>query len=322
LTSFNENTTIYQPFGFFIMGFQGLKDTNYYFMFLGILYIGTLLGNFFLMMVIWQSEALHTPKYMVVLNLAKSTISNHQELQSRPTKDFLFNSQFVPYNLCLTQMFFIHSFHTIESYSLVILAFERLVSICFPLRSSTIITNTRMVGIIAFCWVLAFTLLATMVALITRLYFCKPIPVVVSYFCDHGPVFKMACSDNTVNWRITSLSLIVVIFLPLAFILASYVCIVIAISRINSAEGRWKAVRTCTAHLILVAMFFMPILVIYTIAWINITVDVNTRILNTSLSLVLPALLNPIIYSLKTEEVMEQIKKLLRKHVIRPKQYF
>nr|XP_023683549.1 olfactory receptor 51F2-like [Paramormyrops kingsleyae] len=317
-----ENTTIYQPFGFFIMGFQGLKDTNYYFMFLGILYIGTLLGNFFLMMVIWQSEALHTPKYMVVFSLSVIDVSHSTALVPKCIDQFLFNSQFVPYNLCLTQMFFIHSFHTIESYSLVILAFERLVSICFPLRSSTIITNTRMVGIIAFCWVLAFTLLATMVALITRLYFCKPIPVVVSYFCDHGPVFKMACSDNTVNWRITSLSLIVVIFLPLAFILASYVCIVIAISRINSAEGRWKAVRTCTAHLILVAMFFMPILVIYTIAWINITVDVNTRILNTSLSLVLPALLNPIIYSLKTEEVMEQIKKLLRKHVIRPKQYF
>ncbi|XP_018599468.2 olfactory receptor 2AT4-like [Scleropages formosus] len=312
------NLTFNRPIGFFIMGFQSLPDSNYYFLFLAFVYIGALLGNFFLMMIIWQSEALHTPKYMVLFSLSIVDVSHSTALVPKCINQFLFDSGFVTYDSCLTQMFFVHFFYVTESYSLVIMAFERLVSICFPLRSGTIITNTRMFGIIVFSWALAFAILLAALVLITHLSFCKPIPTVISYFCDHGPVFKMACSDNSPNWEIAILFMVAVIFLPLAFIVLSYVCIIAAVSRITTTDGRWKTFKTCSAHLILVAIFFMPVLVTYTIAWIYIKIDVNTRILNTSLSAVLPPFLNPIIYTLKTEEMLEQIKRLLRKYSVKP----
>uniref|UniRef100_A0A8C9TPW0 G-protein coupled receptors family 1 profile domain-containing protein n=1 Tax=Scleropages formosus TaxID=113540 RepID=A0A8C9TPW0_SCLFO len=305
-----SNISFSHPVGFWIMGFQSLLDTNYYFVFLAFVYIGTLLGNFFLMMVIWQSEALHTPKYLVVFSLSVVDVSHSTALIPKCINQFLFDSRFVRYDLCLTQMFFVHYFYAIESFSLVIMAFERLVSICFPLRSDAIITNIRMFGIIAFFWALTLAIQVASLVLINRLSFCKPVPSVMSYFCDHGPVFKMACSDYTPNWELATVFMIAVIFVPLAFILMSYVCIIVAVSRITSAEGRWKTFKTCSAHLILVAIFFIPFLVIYTIAWIYVKIDINTRILNTSLSAVLPPLLNPIIYTLKTEEVLE---KFLRK---------
>ncbi|MFT7819436.1 olfactory receptor 51F2-like [Arapaima gigas] len=265
-----------------------------------------------------KSEALHTPKYLVVFSLSVVDVGHSTALVPKCVHQFLFDSRFVPYDLCLTQMFFVHMSYISESYLLVIMAFERLVSICFPLRSDTIITNSRMLGIIAFCSALAFAIILCMVVLISRLLFCQPIPTVISYYCDHGPVFKMACSDNTPNWKATTFYMFAVVYLPLAFILMSYVCIIVSVARITSAEGRWKAFKTCSAHLILVAIFFMPILVTYTIAWIYVTIEVNTRILNTSLSALLPPLLNPIIYTLKTEEVLEQVRRFLRRHPVKP----
>ncbi|XP_069045805.1 olfactory receptor 1E16-like [Lepisosteus oculatus] len=200
-----------------------------------------------------------------------------------------------------------------KSLSLVVMSYERLVSICFPLRSSTINTNTRMFIIIVFCWLLAFSYFTVAVVFIARLSFCRPVPVIKSYFCDHGPVFKEACSSYSANWTIASVYTVAFIFLPFALIIISYVCIIVALSRIASAQGRWKAFKTCTAHLALVVIFFIPVLVTYMIVWTNLPVDTDSRILNTSLAATLPPLLNPIIYTLKTEEVMEQIKNFLRK---------
>ncbi|KPP56192.1 hypothetical protein Z043_126235 [Scleropages formosus] len=165
------------------------------------------------------------------------------------------------------------------------MAFERLVSICFPLQSSTIITNRYIFGIIVFSWVLAFAILVAALVLITHLSFCKPVLTVMSYFCDHGPVFQIACGS----------------------ILMSYVFIITAVSQIKSVDGQWKTFKTCSVHLILVAIFFIPILVTYTIALIYTKIDA-----------VLTPLLSPIIYTLKTEEVLEQIRKFLRKHLVKP----
>ncbi|MBN3324439.1 OR6S1 protein, partial [Atractosteus spatula] len=308
-----RNTTFSKPVGFLIAGFQNLQHSDYYYIFLACVYLTTLAANFFLMSVIWLSECLHTPKYIAVFNLSVVDVSISTALIPNCIGQFLFHSRFVLYETCLTQMFFFHSFSILESLSLVVMSYERFVSICFPLRSSTINRNTRMFFIIGFCWLLVLTSFVVAVVFIARLSFCKPVPVIKSYFCDHGPVFKEACSSYTPSWTIANVYIVIYIYVPLFLISMSYVCIIAALSRISSVQGRWKAFKTCTAHLALVTIFFIPSLVTYMIGWINVLVDTDTRILNTSLAATLPPLLNPIIYTLKTEEVMEQIKKLIRK---------
>ncbi|KAK6485893.1 olfactory receptor 1509-like [Huso huso] len=310
-----QNATFVRPVGFYIRGFIALQHTDYYFIFLSIIYIATLLANFLIMSIIWFADSLHTPKYFAIFSLAVVDVSYSTALIPKSIDAFLFNARFVFYDTCLTQMFFVHYFSSMESFALSVLAYDRLIAICFPLRSNTLNSNTKMVLVIIVSWAIPFIVVTIMVALIPRLSFCKS-TIINSYFCDHGPVFKNTCSDYSANWFMAAFYIVVLFFLPLAFIMLSYVCIIFALLKIASAEGRRKAFKTCTSHLTLVAVFYIPLLVTYIIAWVNVTIDTDTRILNTSLSATIPPLLNPIIYTLKTEEIMEQIKKYFRNRTI------
>nr|XP_006628465.1 PREDICTED: olfactory receptor 51F2-like [Lepisosteus oculatus] len=305
------NTTFIRPNGFYIRGFYALENSNYFFIFLGVIYVATLLANASIMSIIWFAQPLHTPKYFGVFSLALVDVSYSTSLIPKSLDLFLYGNRLVEYNTCLTQMFFVHYFSAMESYALMVLAYDRFIAICFPLRCKTINSNTKMIIVIIISWVIPFIVVLTMVSFITRLSYCKSV-IVNSYFCDHGPVFKISCSDYSINWFMAAFFIVSLFFLPLALILLSYVCILVSLLKIAEADGRRKAFRTCTSHLILVAVFYVPLLATYIIAWVNVYIDTDTRILNTSLSAAIPPLLNPIIYTLKTDEIMDQIKKYIR----------
>ncbi|MBN3305679.1 O51F2 protein, partial [Amia calva] len=305
------NTTFVRPDGFYIRGFYALQHSNYYFIFLGVLYVATLLANFFIMSIIWFAQSLHTPKYFGIFSLALVDVSFSTALIPKALHVFLFGNRVVEYNACLTQMFFVHYFSCMESYTLMVLAYDRLIAICFPLRCTTINSNSKMMLVIIISWMIPFILILTMVGLVTRLSYCKS-TIVNSYFCDHGPVFLISCSDYSVNWIVATFCIACLLYLPLAIIMLSYVVILAALLRIPNTDGRRKAFKTCTTHLTLVAIFYVPLLVTYE----TVSIDTDTRILNTSLSATIPPLLNPIIYTLKTDEIIEQIKKYFRNRKI------
>uniref|UniRef100_W5NN25 G-protein coupled receptors family 1 profile domain-containing protein n=1 Tax=Lepisosteus oculatus TaxID=7918 RepID=W5NN25_LEPOC len=309
------NTTFIRPHGFYIRGFYALENSNYFFIFLGVIYVATLLANALIMSIIWFAQPLHTPKYFGVFSLALVDVSYSTSLIPKSLDMFIYGNRLVEYNACLTQMFFVEYFSAMESYALVVLAYDRLIAICFPLRCKTINSNSKMIIVILISWAIPFVIVLTMVCFVTRLSYCKSV-IVNSFYCDHGPVFKISCSDYSVNWFLASFYVMALLFSPLVLILLSYLCIVIALLKIAEADGRRKAFKTCTSHLILVAIFYVPLLVTNIIAWVNVNIDTDTRILNTSLSGALPPLLNPIIYTLKTEEIMEQIKKYIRNRKI------
>ncbi|MBN3304089.1 OR5B2 protein, partial [Amia calva] len=263
------------------------------------------------MSIIWFAQSLHTPKYFGIFSLALVDVSYSTALIPKALHMFLFGNRVVEYNACLTQMFFVHYFSGMESYTLMVLAYDRFIAICFPLRCKTINSNTNMFLVIILSWTVPFIVCVTMVGFITRLSYCKS-TIVNSYFCDHGPVFKITCSDYSINWFMAAFFIVALFFLPLALIMLSYIFIMAALLKIAIAEGRRKAFKTCTTHLTLVAIFYIPLLVTYILAWVNVSIDTDTRILNTSLSAAIPPLLNPIIYTLKTDEIIDQIKKYIR----------
>ncbi|XP_058885528.1 olfactory receptor 51I2-like [Acipenser ruthenus] len=303
------------PVGFYIRGFYALQNTDYYFIFLSVVYVVTLLANFLIMSIIWYAESLHTSKYLAIFSLAVVDVSYSTALIPKAIHTFLFNSRFVYFDACLTQIFFVHYFCSMESFALCVLAYDRLIAIYFPLRSNTLNSTTRMMLVILISWIIPLIVVVIMVALIPRLSYCKT-TIVNSYFCDHGPVFKIACGDYSPNWFMACFYTVGLFFAPFAFIVLTYMFIVRALLKIASAEGRWKAFKTCSTHLTLVDIFYIPILVTYVVAWVNVHIDTDTRIINTSLSATIPPLLNPIIYTLKTEEIMEQIKKLIKNRKI------
>ncbi|XP_036416887.1 olfactory receptor 1-like [Colossoma macropomum] len=304
------NVTYIHPITFYINGFHNIPHAKYYYMFLCFVYAVTVLGNSFIMGIIYLARTLHTAKYIAVFNLALSDLCGSSAIIPKLVDMFLFENQYISYEACLANMFFVFVFMTLQSFSLLALAYDRVVAICFPLRYHAIVTKAAMTLIIGVMWIFSVSIIALTVSLITRLSFCRS-TTVDSYFCDHGPIYRLACNDNSVNIIMGIVCIAVLIVFPLIFITLSYFFISFALLKMSHGAERTKAMKTCTAHLILVTIGYLPISSIYIAASI-IPINPNVRIFNTALTQTIPPMLNPIIYTLKTEEVLQSIKAIYR----------
>ncbi|XP_035288438.1 olfactory receptor 1-like [Anguilla anguilla] len=306
------NATIVRPEFFFISGFAGIPHTKYYYVFLCLCFALTLLGNAFVMFVIYTDHCLHTPKYIAVFNLAVSDLCGSTALVPQLIDTLLFKSHLISYEACLTSMFFVFWFVSVQSLTLTALSYDRFVAICFPLRYNEIVTSKSMLVITTILWIFAGMAVFMAVIFINRISFCKSVEI-NSYFCDLGPIHLLACNDNTPSAVIHWTHPVIILWLPVLFITGTYISIARALLKIAEASERLKAMKTCTSHLILVGVFYLPICITYAM---GSAIQLNTRIVNMSLATVLPPMLNPIIYSLKTEEITESIKKLYRRNKI------
>nr|XP_055063380.1 olfactory receptor 1-like [Misgurnus anguillicaudatus] len=315
LSESSVNSTFVRPSTFFINGFSNIPHGKYYYAFLSLVYAVTVFGNSFIMCIICLARRLHTAKYIAVFHLAFSDLCGSSALIPKLIDMFLFDYQYISYEACLANMFFVFHFMNLQSLTLLVLAFDRLIAICLPLKYHSIITKRAMCLIIAVMWIFSVTLFAIVVGLLTRLSFCGS-TVVNSYFCDHGPIFRLACNDNSLNQIMANIGFGLLLCLPLIFIIISYVCIAVALPKVTHGGDRTKAMKTCTSHLMLVAIFYLPSVSINILA-ITTSLNTNTRIINNSLSQTMPPMLNPIIYTLKTDEVMQSIKYLYKRNKVK-----
>ncbi|XP_026183370.1 olfactory receptor 146-like [Mastacembelus armatus] len=305
-----SNVTFFRPAKFYFSGFYNVLHVEYFYIFLCFVYIMTVVGNVLLLSVIFLVKTLHTPKYMIVFNLALTDLCGSTALIPKVLDTFLFDNRYIVYEACLCQMFFVLSFLSVQSWTLVTMAYDRFIAICFPLRYHSIVTKPAVAAILLFSWVVLLSLISCLVGLLDRLSFCGSL-VIQSFYCDHGPTYQLACNNRFLNYVFICIFVVTVFLFPLILIVATYVCIAIALSRIASGEERVKALKTCTSHLILVTIFFLPFLGT-NIAILTSYLHPNARMINSALTHTMPALLNPIIYSLKTEEVLDSIKKLYK----------
>ncbi len=314
---FTENRNISIPSYFYISGFSGIPHMRYYYIFLFIVYIITVFGNSCLMIVVIMDRNLYTPKYISVFNLSLTDIFESTAVIPQQLNAFWFGNQLVPYGLCITELFSNILFFTTQSMTLTILSFDRLAAICLPLRYHMIVTHKSMFVMIGASWIIGLLLASTTIVFLTRLSFCKLIVSVNSFYCDHGPIYRSACNNNFPSSVIANLYPVILLGFPVAFIVFSYTCIAVTLFRITTSQDTrpQRATKTCTAHLILVAIFYVPITLTYAF-WPFI--NTNTRIINLSLTTVLPPMLNPIIYTFMTEEFMVSVKRLLKQRFIFP----
>ncbi|XP_052463208.1 olfactory receptor 13C2-like [Carassius gibelio] len=315
---FTENRNISIPSYFYITGLSGIPHMRYYYIFLFFVYFISLLGNSCLMFVIIMDRNLHTPKYISVFNLSLTDICESTAVIPQLLDTFLFGNQLIPYGLCLSNMFSNMLFFTEQSLTLTVLSFDRLVAISLPLRYHMIVTHGSMLVIIGASWTIAMLLTMIGAIFMSRLSFCKFIVTVNSFYCDHGPIYRSACNNNfptcndiSINILMGHISFGLLICTPLILIIISYFCIALALLKIAHGADRIKAIKTCTSHLILVAIFYLPVLC-NVLASVTTPLHPNAQIINNSLTQTIPPMLNPIIYTLKTEEVMQSIKELYK----------
>uniref|UniRef100_A0A8P4GAX0 G-protein coupled receptors family 1 profile domain-containing protein n=1 Tax=Dicentrarchus labrax TaxID=13489 RepID=A0A8P4GAX0_DICLA len=307
-SALGKNITFVRPAYFIISGFIGIPNIKFYYVFLFFVYIVSVLGNTIVMAVICLDRNLRTPKYIAVFNLAFVDLFGNSALVPKLLDIFLFNHRYIPYNDCLAFLFFCYTCLSMQALNLVALSYDRLVAIIFPLHYQVKMTHRFMFSLIASFWVFVIIAVLIAVGLITRLSFCESV-VINSYFCDHGQIYRLACNDHYPNYVLSCLYPVLIFWLPLLFILLSYLYIGCTLAKVATVQQGLKAFKTCIGHLSLVAIYFIPLLITFTLME---NIHPNARIINLSLTSVFPPMLNPIIYVLQTQEIKESIKKLFK----------
>ncbi|XP_020778690.1 olfactory receptor 1-like [Boleophthalmus pectinirostris] len=304
-----ENSTLLhvRPAKFYINGFFSFPQGTYFYIFMWFVYLATVFGNIVLLLIILLVRALHTPKYMVVFNLALTDLCGSTSLIPKLLDTFLFENRYIEFKACLSYMFFVLFFSSMQSWTLAIMSFDRFIAICFPLQYHSVVTKPVVVLMLLFVWLISLCILGTVVGLIDHLSFCKSL-VIQSYYCDHESLYHIACNSALVNQQFVMFGGVVIFLIPLSLIGCSYVNIAIVLKK-TSVGARVKAIKTCTSHLMLVAIFFIPLITAKTAVHLP-NFNPNTRMTNFVLSQTIPSLLNPFVYSLKTEEMRNVIKHI------------
>ncbi|XP_027699118.1 olfactory receptor 13C9-like [Vombatus ursinus] len=271
------------------------------------IYLIILLGNSSLIILSILDSNLHTPMYFFLSNLSFMDIFGTSSFVPFMLVNFLSVRKTISFPACALQMYLTLALGTTESVLLAMMAYDRYVAICNPLRY-TIIMNMRVcVQLAALSWIVGSvnSLLQTILAL--RLSFCGK-NVIDHFFCEVLAVVKLACVDISLNAFVMMVALVLVTLTPLLLILISYVFILATILSLNSTEGRKKAFSTCSAHLAVVIIFFGTILFMYSKPKAK---DPDSDKLIALFYGAVTSMLNPIIYSLRNNEVKAAVKKVM-----------
>ncbi|XP_074838613.1 olfactory receptor 6F1-like [Carettochelys insculpta] len=295
---------------FILLGFPG---TWYFRMSLAVLfsvtYILTVIGNICIISLVRTHPQLHTPMYFFLCNLSFLEIWLTTTSAPKAIGIMLGTSQTISFTACLMQMYFLISLGGTECFLLAAMAYDRYLAICHPLRYNVLMNNTITAQLALASWMGGFLAVALVATLISRLSFCDA-NIINHFICHMESWIVLSCTDtHVIELTAFILSIIVVIF-SCTITLVSYVCIISTISRIPSGQAWQKAFSTCSAHLIVVTLWFGSCIILFVKPSAQNTEDLNktVNIFNT----IITPLLNPFIYTLRNKEVKEAFGKTVR----------
>ncbi|KAM7179390.1 olfactory receptor 52P1-like [Macrochelys suwanniensis] len=294
---------------FILTGIPGLEAAHIWISIpFSIFYIISLMGNFTLLFVVGREQTMHKPMYLLLCMLAITDIAAPTVVVPKALCVFWFNLKGITVAGCLTQMFFLHTVSVMHSAVLVTMAFDRYVAICNPLRYATILSNAQIakLGIVGLIRSVLFIL--PLPLLMSQQPFCAN-PIIPHTQCEYIAVVKMVCGDITVP-RIYSLVLMFVINgFDLTLIALSYGFIIMAVLRISSKKSHQKALNTCTAHICVMLTYYTPGLFSNLTHRFGQGIAPHVHIILADVYLLIPPMLNPIIYGVKTKELRDKVGK-------------
>ncbi|XP_042649915.1 olfactory receptor 14A16-like [Tyto alba] len=295
---------------FLLLAFAERRELQllHFWLFLGI-YLAALLGNGLIITAIACDHHLHTPMYFFLLNLSLLDLGSISTTLPKSMANNLWGTRDISYLGCAAQLFFFVFFITTELYLLTIMAYDRYVAVCRPLHYGTLLGSRDCVHMAAAAWGtgLLYSLLHT--ANTFSLHLCQGNSI-NQFFCEIPQILKLSCSDSylrEVGLLMVSACLVFGCFI---FIMLSYVQIFRAVLRIPSEQGQHKAFSTCLPHLVVVSLFISTGIFAY-LKPPSISSPSLDLVVSFLYSVVPPAV-NPLIYSMRNQEMKDALKKLIQ----------
>ncbi|XP_026229218.1 olfactory receptor 2A12-like [Anabas testudineus] len=302
---------------FVIVGFPSLQPEYFQLVawFFFLFYVTTVVGNLLLVMVFAWEHSLQKPMYIIMVSLALSDIGFTTVAVPKLIARYWWNDGSLGFHTCLLQEHMIHYFGSLNSLILLSMALDRYLAICFPFRYPILMTNQTMTGLTLSCWVVAHIFPGIATIGFATMPFCGPNQIIHA-FCETMSLTPLVCGDTSKQLGAAYAGAMFILYVPLAFIIISYICIIISILRMANGQGRIKTFSTCATQGCIISIYYIPRFFVYSTPFFpNLKMTPDIRIATTLFYSLLPSLINPFIYCLRTNE----IKMILRRWVQRKK---
>ncbi|XP_044117025.1 putative olfactory receptor 5AK3 [Neovison vison] len=296
---------------FILLGFAG-QHKSWYILFTVflVIYLVTLVGNMGMILLIKSDSCLHTPMYFFLQHLAFVDLCYTSAITPKMLQNFVDTQQSISFTGCMVQLLVYGAFATIDCYILAAMAVDRYVAICNPLRYPMVMSQAVCLQLLVGSYFLGFLNASVNTSFTFSLNFCKSNKI-NHFFCDEPPLLALSCSNIDFNIMLLTIFVGFNLMFTVLVVLFSYIYILAAILKISTAAGRKKAFSTCASHLTAVIIFYGTLSYMYLHHGTKESQE-QEKMASVFYGIIIP-MLNPLIYSLRNQDVKEALKGIRKK---------
>ncbi|XP_052493307.1 olfactory receptor 12-like [Budorcas taxicolor] len=308
----NRNLSVMPLLEFVLDGFVGGLQTQalLFALFLA-LYMVAVLGNLTMIVVITLDARLHSPMYFFLKNLSFVDLCYLSVIYPKALANTVSSSKVITFEGCIIQFFFFSLMGATEAFLLAVMAYDRFVAICSPLRYPISMCPSVCACLVLGCYCGGCLNSILQASFTFSLPFCSSNHI-DHFFCDVPPLLKLACADTTVNELVMFGLCGLIIVGTTLVVLTSYGYITVTILRMRSGGGRHKLFSTCGSHMTAVSLFYGTLFVMYAQPGAVASME-QGKVVSVFYTLVIP-MLNPLIYSLRNKDVKDALGRLGQRH--------
>lgn len=295
---------------FFLVGFPGLSPDFHGLVsaLLFILFLSIITGNIFILVFVQCEKSLQKPTYMIFCHLALTDLAFGTVTLPKIISKYWFNDSIVSFYGCFAQMYFVHFLGATHSFILMVMALDRFIAICAPLRYTVIFTNATVSVLCGISWLIPSMWMVGLVVYALMLPYCNS-NVIVQCYCDHIAITRLGC-ENVYEVQVVAFGLaLFCLLVPLGFIIFTFFAVIIVVMRSSSPGGRSRTLSTCTPQILITSLFYIPRCFVYLANNIGFHFSTSVRVAVVMLYSLVPAAVNPIIYCFKTKDIKDSLRK-------------
>ncbi|KAM8929761.1 putative olfactory receptor 5AK3 [Lycaon pictus] len=304
-----ENST--EVTEFFLLGF-GAQHKYRYFLFIVflVIYATSMMGNIGIILLIKTDSRLQTPMYFFLQHLAFVDICYTSAITPKMLQNFILENKSISFEGCAMQLLVYATFATSDCYLLAAMAVDRYVAICNPLHYPMIMSQRVCIQLVAGSYIMGSINASVHTGFTFSLYFCKS-NTINHFFCDVPPILALSCSSIDINIMLLVVFVGFNLMFTVLVVIFSYIYILAAILKISSAAGRKKAFSTCASHLTAITVFYGTLSYMYLHHGTKESQE-QEKMASVFYGIMIP-MLNPLIYSLRNQDVKEALKGIRKK---------